>query len=100
MAMHKFVGSQIAEGDELKNSLGAAPTIYKCNNIVQNYDLNNINFPDEGGGCPLGWANSAALYLCIYEIRIAQKFIMLKELPFLSQLMAQKYASNRAININ
>lgn len=38
--------SQIAEGDELKNSLGASPTMYKCNNIVQNYDLNNINFTD------------------------------------------------------
>lgn len=68
MAMHKF---SIHKGDELKNSLGASPTKHECNNIVENYEANNINFRQrereiEGGG----------MQFCIYEIRNACKFIM------------------------
>jgi len=40
MAMHKF---RSHKGDELKNSLSASPTKHKCNNIVENYEPNNIN---------------------------------------------------------
>lgn len=69
MAMHKF---SIHKGDELKNSLGASPTKHECNNIVENYEANNINFRQiarRGMG-------RGGMQFCIYEIRNACKFIM------------------------